>query len=95
MAAAKFILHSPVSDEALLDEFVEQCLRDQASLVAIVGPGSERIEDIIDALVVGDASSPDRILCTTSHPDEPLDDVVRLVQAWEEELGGVIQEVRL
>ncbi len=95
MAAAKIILHSPLSDEGLLDQFVEQCLRDQVALVAIVGPGAERIEDIIDELVVGDASDPDRFLCTTSHPDEPLDDVVHLVKAWEEELRGVIEEVRL
>lgn len=95
MAATKIILHSPPSDEGLLEDFVERCLRDRVSLVAVIGQGCERIEDILDALVVGDGSDPDRFLCTTSHPDESLDDVLQLVKIWEEDLAGAIQEVRL
>ena len=93
--APKIILHSPVSDEALLDDFVERCLRDEVSLVAVVGPGCARVEDIIDELVVGDASDPDRFFCTTSHPDEPFEDVLNMVEFWEAELDGAVQEVRL
>ena len=54
--ARKIILHVPVSDETLLDAFVEQCLADGVSLVAVVGPGCARVEDIIDEIVVGDGS---------------------------------------
>jgi hypothetical protein len=93
--APKIILHSPPSDEARLNDFVEQCLRDGVSLVAVMGPGCERIEDLIDDLVVGDASDPARFLCTTSHPGEPFDEVLNMVQVWEDGLGGAIQEVRL
>ncbi len=95
MAATKIVLHSPPSDEGLLDDFVEQCLRDRVSLVAVIGQGCQRIEDILDALVVGDGSDPDRFLCTTSHPDESLDEVLQFVRTWEDDLGGPIQEVRL
>ena len=38
----KIILHAPISDEALLDAFVEQCLKDGVSLVAVVGPDCSR-----------------------------------------------------
>jgi hypothetical protein len=93
--ARKIILHSPVSDERLLDEFVERCLRDKVSLVAVVGPGCARLEDIIDEIVVGDGSDPVRFLCTTSHPHEPLDEVVNMVECWELERGDPYQEVRL
>jgi len=41
--ARKIILHSPVSDERLLDQFVENCLRDNVSIIAVVGPGCERV----------------------------------------------------
>lgn len=93
--ARKIILHSPVSDERLLDAFVEQCLRDDVSLIAVVGPGCARLEDVIDWIVVGDGSDPARFVCTTSHPDEPFDDVVNMVECWELERGDPYQEVRM
>src|SRR3546814_8406193 len=40
--ARKIILHVPVSDEGLLEGFVEQCLVDGVSLVAVVGPGDRK-----------------------------------------------------
>ena len=93
--ARKIILHSPVSDEALLDDFVEQCLRDEVSIIAIVGPGCSRLEDIIDNLIVGDGVDTSRFLCTTSHADEPFEDVLNMVELWEPERADPVQEVRL
>ena len=93
--ARKIILHSPVSDERLLDDFVEQCLLDNVSLIAAVGPGCARLEDLIDEIIVGDGSDPDRFVCTTSHPYEPFEDVVNMVKCWELDLGDPYQEVRL
>ena len=93
--ARKIILHAPVSDEGLLDAFVEQCLHDCVSLVAIVGPGCARVEDIIDEIVVGDGSDEARFLCTTSHPDEPFEDVLNMAETWEFERGDPVEEIRL
>jgi hypothetical protein len=93
--ARKLILHSPVSDEGLLDPFVEQCLRDGVSLLAIAGPGSSRLEDIVDEIVVGDGSDPNRSLCTTAHPDEPLEDVLNMAKAWDAGSGDRVEEMRL
>jgi hypothetical protein len=93
--APKLILHSPVSDERLLDEFVEQCLRDGVSLLAIIGPGCSRLEDVIDEIVVGDGSDPSRFLCTTSHPDDDFDTVMNMAQTWEMDKNDPVQEVRL
>ena len=93
--ARKIILHTPLSDESLLDDFVEQCLRDQVSLIAVVGSDCRRIEDTIDEIVVGDGSDPDRFVCTTSHPDEPFDEVINMAEVWEMERGDPVQEVRL
>ena len=93
--ARKIILHSPVSNERLLEPFVEQCLRDEVSLIAIVGFGCARLEDMIDEIVVGDGSDPERFVCTTSHPHEPLDEVVNMVECWELDRCDPYQEVRL
>ncbi|MGY3611156.1 MULTISPECIES: hypothetical protein [unclassified Bradyrhizobium] len=54
--ASRIILHLPLSNEDLLSAFVEQCPRDKVALIAVVGEGAARIEDIIDELVMGDAS---------------------------------------
>jgi len=93
--ARKLILHSPVSDETLLEGFVDACLRDGVSLLAIVGPGSARLEDVIDEIVVGNGSGPDRFLCTTSHPNDDLDTVRNMTRHWEMERNEPLQEVRL
>jgi hypothetical protein len=93
--APKLILHSPVSDERLLNKFVEQCLRDKVSLLAIVGAGCGRLEDIIDEIVVGDGSDGKGFLCTTSHPNEPLDEVLNMAEMWELEKADPVQEIRL
>lgn len=93
--ASKLILHAPVSDERLLDDFVEECLRDKVSLLAIIGPGCSRLEDVIDEIVVGDGSDPTRFLCTSSHPDDDYDTVLNMARTWEMEKGARVEEVRL
>ena len=93
--ARKIILHSPVSDKAALAAFVEQCIQDAVSLMAIVGPGSVELENAIDGLIIGDGSDPRRFICTTSHPDEAYDEVVNMVECWELDRHDPYQVVRL
>jgi hypothetical protein len=77
--------------------FVEDCLRDRVVLVCVVGEGCEKVEDVIDELVVGDGSDLERFLTTTAHAGESLDEVRRFARGWS--LGvdpaSPIQEVRL
>ena len=91
----KLILHVPVSDEALLVPFVEQCLIDGVSLVAVFGQGGARIEEVIDWIAVGEGTDDSRFLCTTSHENEPFEDVLNMAETWELERGDPVQEVRL
>ena len=44
----KIVLVLPLSDKALLPAFVEKCIAENVSLIAIVGEGCARIEDEID-----------------------------------------------
>jgi hypothetical protein len=63
--APRVILHLPLSNEDLLDAFVEKCIRDKVSLISVVGEGAARIEEIIDELVVGDGSDCTRFIATS------------------------------
>jgi hypothetical protein len=94
--ARRVILQAPVSDERSLGPFVEQCIRDGVTLMAIVGPGSTEREDAIDWLIVGDGSDPGRyVVSTTSHPEEAYDDVVREVEVLGDERNAGYEVVRL
>ena len=93
--APKLILHSPMPNKALLDDFVEQCLRDGVSLVAVIGPGCSRLEDVIDEIVVGGGGDDSRFLSTTSHPDDDFDTILNMAQTWEFEKNDPVQEVHL
>jgi len=77
--ASRIVLHLPLSNEDLLAAFVEQCLRDNVSLIAVFGEGAARIEDIIDELVVGDGSDDTRFVVTSSHPNETVEEAVEFV----------------
>ncbi len=91
----KIVLHAPISDETLLEAFVESCLREGVVLIAIVGPGCERIEDVIDELIVRDGSDERRAMCTSSHPNESVADVLEVAALWDCGRGGTVREVRL
>ncbi len=95
--AQRIILHAPPRDSPALPEFVEACIRDKVVLVCIVGEDCQKVEDVIDELIVGDGSDPDRFLVTTSHADESLDEVRAFAEDWrlDVDLGAGVQEVKL
>ena len=49
--APKIVLQLPVSDKGALSPFVETCLRDGVSLIAVSGIGASHVDDLIDELV--------------------------------------------
>jgi hypothetical protein len=93
--ASRVILHLPLSNEDLLDAFVEQCLRDNVALIAVVGEGAARIEDIIDELVVSDGSDDTRFVTTTSHSNETVEEVLEFAGWWKDERNQPVQIVKL
>ena len=92
--APKIVLRLPISDLDLLDFFVEECLRDGVSLIAIVGTGASKIDDIIDELVVGDGSDPGRYITTAFHEDATLEEVLEFARMWEVDRGQAVQLVK-
>ena len=78
-----------MSDPDLLDEFVESCLRDGVVLICVWGPECRHVEDLIDAIIVGDGDDHTRFIVTTSHRNESLADVIEFAKNWTESDGDI------
>ena len=76
-----------------IDALVEDFLRDGVKMVAVVGTDCEKVETIIDELVVGEARDPSRFMLTSSHPGESLDQVLAFVSSLSAEYSGRVQIV--
>ena len=90
----RIVLHAPILDQAALEPFVEQCLKDGVRLIAIWGDGAEALEDDIDWLVIGDGADKSRFLVTSAHPEDSLEEVLEFASGWNCEREG-LTEVRL
>lgn len=89
------MLALPLSDEARLADFVEQCIERNVSLIAVHGEGCEKVEDTIDWLIVGDGADESRFITTTSHPGETLEEAVEFASNWRVSADGATEVVRL
>jgi hypothetical protein len=85
----------PLSNPNLLGPFVEACLRDGVTLIAVVGEGGSKIEHLIDRLIVRDGSDESRFIVTSSHPGETIEEVMAFARRWDEELGQPVELVNL
>jgi hypothetical protein len=83
----KIVLHCPRGYDPRLDTLVEDFIRDGVCLVAVVGEDCERIEDMIDELVVGDGSR-DYDLLTSSQPGESLAAAIAFVEGLMLQFAG-------
>lgn len=95
--APRIVLHAPPWDSVELADFVEDCIRYDVVLVCVVGPDCRRVEEVIDELVVGFGDDPSRFINTTSHPDEPLEEVLAFAQSYDLDVDPTspVQELRL
>lgn len=91
--APKIVLHCPTGYHEALDTLVEQFLENGVKLVAVVGQDCELVESMIDELVVGDGSNPERFLLTSSHPGEGVAEVVVFANSLTQEYSGEVQVV--
>jgi hypothetical protein len=89
----KVILHTPLADPAKLDSFVEACLADGVVQIAVFGSDSDKVEDLIDELVVGDASDESRFVMTSPHRNETLDEGLAFVARYDAVPGAQIEQV--
>jgi len=86
------VLHTPLANPKKLEQFVEDCLREGVKSIAIHGKGCELVEELIDDIITGVGKQEDRFLVTSSHTDEPLDDVLACFALWDG--GSVVRELK-
>jgi len=92
----KVVLYCPEGYTEKVDALVEDFIRDGVSLVAVAGKDCDKVEEIIDELVVGDGSDESRYILTSSHPGETVDEVIAFAKALTGEYsGGEVQVVEL
>ncbi len=91
----KIVLHSNAGYHPGIGALVEDFRKCGVKFVGVVGMDCERIEDIIDELVVGDASGLSWDLLTSSHPDESLSEAVAFATSLTMEFAGEVQVVEV
>jgi hypothetical protein len=75
-----------------MDALIESFVRDGVKFVGVVGDDCEKIEDIIDEIVVGDGNNENFIL-TSSHPGESLEEAIEFARSLSLEYAGEVQVV--
>lgn len=93
--ARKVALQLPFSNPDALGPFVEGCLRDGVTLMAVVGENAAAVEDLIDDFIIGDGSDRSRFIVTSQHEGETLEEVMEFAAAFNASDGGTVQLVRL
>lgn len=91
--APRIVLHSPLADPSRLGTFVEACLSDGVELIAICGPGMQKLEDEIDWMIIGDGSNPDRFILTTVH--DTIDDARNFAENLNAGSKAAVEDVKL
>ena len=84
----KIVLHCPRGYQPRVDNLITEFMRDGVTFVGVVGQDCERIEDIIDELVVGDGTSEPYSMLTVSHPNGEVADAVEFAEALSGEYAG-------
>ncbi len=75
-----------------MDALIESLIRDGVKFVGVVGDDCEKIEDIIDEMVVGEGNNNNFIL-TSSHPGESLEEAIEFARSLSLEYAGEVQVV--
>src|SRR5262245_49140197 len=88
----KLVLHCPNGYDVRLDAMVEEFIRDGVVFVGVVGKDCEKVEEIIDELVVGNGGRSYELL-TSSHPDESIDEALEFARSLTGKFEG--KEVQL
>ena len=91
----KVVLHCTSGVPRGLKELVEAFIRDGVKFVGVVGESASSVEDLIDAMVVGDGRDASRYILTTSHPDETLAQAVTFAEQLTGDYAGAVQVVEV
>lgn len=83
----KYLVVSKSGNTPSADEMIQSLVKYEPRLIAFFGKDCALLEDICDEYCVGDGQSPKEII-TSSHPDEPIQDVSNFVANFEHQTIG-------
>lgn len=89
---SKVVLHSKSGYRPEMDALIESFIRDGVKFVGVVGDDCEKIEEIIDEMVVG-AGNNDNFILTSSHPRESLEEAIEFARSLSLEYAGEVQVI--
>jgi hypothetical protein len=96
MPYKKFVLLYLTSEDPLnLEEIVESFLRHGVRFVGVVGRNASYIEDLIDEIIIGDGSDPDRFILTSSHESESFEEAFEFAKMLSGDLDGGVQVIEI
>jgi hypothetical protein len=78
-----------------LKVLVEAFIADGVAFVGVAGKECDRVEAVIDELVVGDGADESRYILTSSHPMETLEQAVAFARSLTGKYAGDVQVVEL
>ena len=90
----KIVLNCPEGYEPRLKALVEQFIREGVIFVGVVGKDCDKVEEIIDELVVGEGER-DYSLLTSNHPNATIDEAVDFAKSLKGEFEGDVEVVQL
>lgn len=92
--ARAIVLQSPVPNSDRIQALVDICLLDDVALIAISGRDAFKLEAEVDWLIIGDGTTPERIICTSAHTDDDdqdaLGDALCLARSFS---GGMVTSI--
>lgn len=88
----KIVLHSKSGYRPEMVTLIEKLIGEGVKFVGVVGKDCEKIEDVIDEIVVGDGTT-GRFILTSSHPGESLEEAIEFARSLSLEYAGEVQVV--
>ncbi|MGE0754277.1 MAG: hypothetical protein AB7L92_03855 [Alphaproteobacteria bacterium] len=79
--ALKVVLVSNSGYDSSHDDILKKLVNRKIELFCAVGKDCQKWEDFMDELCVGDGSDV-QYITTTSHPDEPVNEVIEFARLW-------------
>ncbi len=89
----KIVLHCTAGYHPALDTLIEDFIRDGVAYVAVVGRDCEKVERIIDSLVIARTSDVRTYMLVCGYPGESVGDAVGFAKALPDESPEEVQIV--
>lgn len=94
--AKKYIVVSKAGNSPEAIQLIQTLVQLEPRLISFHGKDCGDLEAICDIECVGDGTGSVKEITTTSHPNEPLADVINMVELWDiQEIGEKFELIEI